>query len=68
MRIEPDSRAFVNQILLQKKKRLTPVGIKRFKVGIDLLSHLSAVPSVLIGLTSLFGMGRGGTLMLSYYI
>ena len=30
------------------------------KDGGDLLSHLSAVPSALVGLTSLFGMGRGG--------
>ena len=30
------------------------------KFGSFLLSHLSAVPSALAGLTSLFGMGRGG--------
>ena len=35
----------------------TPSSIK---VGDDLLSH-NAVPSALAGLTSLFGMGRGGT-------
>ena len=29
------------------------------KKGDDILSHLVAVPSALIGLTSLFGMGRG---------
>ena len=29
------------------------------KKGNDILSHLVAVPSALIGLTSLFGMGRG---------
>ncbi len=29
--------------------------------GNDLLSHPGAVPSALIGLTSLFGMGRGET-------
>ena len=29
------------------------------KKGSDLLSHLLAVPSALLGLTSLFGMGRG---------
>ena len=28
-------------------------------LGNDLLFHLSAVPSALLGLTSLFGMGRG---------
>ena len=31
------------------------------KIGGDLLSHFYAVPSALQGLTSLFGMGRGGT-------
>ena len=31
------------------------------KDGDDLLSHITAVPSALAGLTSLFGMGRGGT-------
>ena len=31
------------------------------KVGGDLLSHGCAVPSARLGLTSLFGMGRGGT-------
>ncbi len=30
------------------------------KSGDDLLSHLRAVSSALVGLTSLFGMGRGG--------
>ena len=30
------------------------------KKGSDLLSHQLAVPSALLGLTSLFGMGRGG--------
>ena len=34
------------------------------KVGGDLLSRFYAVPSALTGLTSLFGMGRGGTLLL----
>ena len=29
------------------------------KKGSDLLSHLTAVPSAQMGLTSLFGMGRG---------
>jgi hypothetical protein len=31
-----------------------------YKFGSDLLSHFYAVPSALAGLTSLFGMGRGG--------
>ncbi len=30
------------------------------KSGSGLLSHFYAVPSALAGLTSLFGMGRGG--------
>ena len=31
-----------------------------FKIGIDILSRaLGQVPSALVGLTSLFGMGRG---------
>ena len=47
------------------KKSLTPFGIRLFlKVGVDLLSHISAVPSALTGLTSLFGMERGGSPML----
>ena len=35
---------------------LTDVSIKK---GGDLLSHINAVPSAQLGLTSLFGMGRG---------
>ena len=31
------------------------------KIGDDLLSRLCAVPLALVSLTSLFGMGRGGT-------
>jgi len=34
------------------------------KNGGYLLSHIIAVPSTWTGLTSLFGMGRGGTLSL----
>jgi hypothetical protein len=30
-----------------------------FEEGGDILSHRMAVPSALVGLTSLFGMGRG---------
>jgi hypothetical protein len=30
------------------------------KMGGDILSHTNAVPSARTGLTSLFGMGRGG--------
>ena len=42
------------------KKKPPTVKLKVFqKKGGDILSHLVAVPSALIGLTSLFGMGRG---------
>ena len=34
------------------------------KIGSYLLSHLYAVPSALVSLTSLFGMGRGGPSLL----
>ncbi|MDF2450472.1 MAG: hypothetical protein K0R26_2976, partial [Bacteroidota bacterium] len=35
-------------------------GFLTFKIGIDILSQaLDQVPSALVGLTSLFGMGRG---------
>ena len=35
-------------------------GFLTFKIGIDILSRaLGQVPSALVGLTSLFGMGRG---------
>ena len=34
------------------------------KVGNVLLSHITAVPSAQTGLTSLFGMVRGGALLL----
>ena len=50
----------MNKIIKQKN----PGSIKNRgsgKVGGDLLSHITAVPSALAGLTSLFGMGRGGT-------
>ena len=35
--------------------------INKKKSGNDLLSHLKAVPSALKGLTSVFGMGTGGS-------
>ena len=44
-----------------KQKKARPVRIRLFnKKGNDLLSHKLAVPSAQAGLTSLFGMGRGG--------
>ena len=46
-----------------KKLKKNPDTIKYrdlFKIGIDILSRaLDQVPSALVGLTSLFGMGRG---------
>ncbi len=46
-----------------KAKKNPEVSIHYFRVikaGNDLLFHLAAVSSALVGLTSLFGMGRGG--------
>ena len=43
-----------------KKERVFELALSS-KFGIDLLSHPGAVPSALTGLTSLFGMGRGGS-------
>ncbi len=41
-------------------KKSTHLTISAFqKKGDDILSHNTAVPSALTGLTSLFGMGRG---------
>ena|ERR1035437_9842406 len=57
------------QPCLQAKKNPLRLGIKKppfvneggFKIGNDILSQaLDSVPSALMGLTSLFGMGRGG--------
>ncbi len=47
----------------KKSDTLARIGFS-FKKGGDLLSHFYAVPSALTGLTSLFGMGRGGALSL----
>ena len=45
-------------LLKQKTPNITEGGL--FKIGIDILSRaLDQVPSALVGLTSLFGMGRG---------
>ena len=43
--------------LVQKKDLY--IAVKVFEEGDDLLSHQVAVPSALMCLTSLFGMGRG---------
>ena len=41
-------------------KKAPHITVRGFEEGGDLLSHLVAVPSALTGLTSLFGMVRGG--------
>ena len=58
------SLSYNYQILLHKKSPEYWISTRDFKNGGYLLSHLSAVPSTWSGLTSLFGMGRGGTLTL----
>ena len=55
---------FVRQLKVEnetKQKKSGFVELALSKFGIDLLSHPGAVPSALTGLTSLFGMGRGGS-------
>ena len=47
------------QLLKIKKPHIVRYEVFRFKKGSDLLSHINAVPSAQLGLTSLFGMGRG---------
>ncbi len=42
------------------KKKAHPKDELLKKIGSDLLSHRKAVPSALKGLTTLFGMVRGG--------
>jgi hypothetical protein len=46
---------------ITKKPRLHKVNEAFDKSGGVLLSHINAVPLALVSLTSLFGMGRGGT-------
>ena len=60
------TRGRLNQLLSVNYKRRKPSeisleGFLRKKNGGYLLSHGCAVPSARAGLTSLFGMGRGGT-------
>ena len=43
----------------KKPRGFDPAGLP--KSGADLLSHIAAVPSARKGLTSLFGMDRGGS-------
>ena len=55
---------YPHETLQAHKKSLTRIASSeahRKKVGGDLLSRGCAVPSARSGLTSLFGMGRGGT-------
>lgn len=42
------------------QKKALQIVLKGLEDGGDLLSRCYAVPSALAGLTSLFGMGRGG--------
>lgn len=52
-----DSPSYVS---VRVKKKRPERCSRRLKDGGDLLSHRIAVPSAQVGLTSLFGMGRGG--------
>ena len=45
---------------LHKKKALLTFRSRVIKFGNDILSRFDPVPSAQVGLTSLFGMGRGG--------
>lgn len=58
---QEESEEVVNELKIQTIKKSESFELALSKFGIDLLSHLSAVPSALTGLTSLFGMGRGGS-------
>jgi hypothetical protein len=48
-----------NTCRTDKKRTPTFSGWGSIKKGDDILSHITAVPSALAGLTTLFGMGRG---------
>ena len=52
---------------LQKKTAAKNAAVSNKNPGVDLLSHTvsRAVPSALKGLTTVFGMGTGGSLSLS---
>jgi hypothetical protein len=57
------SSLLYKQILLELNtgnKKTPPQVTGLIKMGGDILSHTNAVPSARTGLTSLFGMGRGG--------
>ena len=50
---------YTAHLLKIKKPHIVGYEVLGFKKGGDLLSHINAVPSAQLGLTSLFGMGRG---------
>ncbi len=56
---EVTSQGHEPRVIYKKKSESVELALSKF--GIDLLSHPGAVPSALTGLTSLFGMGRGGS-------
>ena len=49
----------MNKYIVKQKKPFYIKCKRAFKKGGDILSRYYSVPSALIGLTSLFGMGRG---------
>ena len=60
-RVELSSNAEIRSQNKAKKKLYGSKTYTAFKIGGDILSQsLEPVPSALRGLTSLFGMGRGG--------
>ena len=64
LRLYPDVVAIPSQpnpIYIQKRDLAISNKVSSSKNGGYLLSHGCAVPSARTGLTSLFGMGRGGT-------
>ncbi len=50
----------IKGILVKKKKPCRQRSAGQIKFGGDILSRFNPVPSAQAGLTSLFGMGRGG--------
>ena len=61
--LSQSSDKLLQKLLLTKKENPQAFLLKGspFENGGYLLSHFYAVPSAWLGLTSLFGMGRGGT-------
>ncbi len=54
---------FYGRCKTQKPQSISRLGLLLYKIGDDLLSHTvtRAVPSALKSLTSVFGMGTGGS-------